>query len=139
MPKGKRGTGPGARKRIQRFLNYPTSSAAYRLVELTLEEASLIYEGIRLLPADLGSRQGAFLVNLMYRITEQAIYFKGEEAMRLQLTEQELGLIAQGLLEIQPNLPSRGAAICANLLFRMGEEDDSLRRFRRQNRPPHHK
>lgn len=73
MPRGMRGTGPGARKRLQRDLGYGTESDAYVKLYLNAEEARLIYEGLRKLPAEVGTREGAIVMNILYRITEQVM------------------------------------------------------------------
>ena len=71
MPRGKKGTGPGARKRLQRQLGYPTGSDAYASLQMTQEETKLVYEALRAHPrAKLGTREGAIVSNILYRLTE---------------------------------------------------------------------
>ena len=71
MPRGMRGTGPGARKRLQREGNHRDEQ--YVKLYLTEEEARLIFEGLRQLPLDMGTRTGAVTMNILYRITEQVM------------------------------------------------------------------
>jgi hypothetical protein len=66
-----RGTGPGARKRLQREGN--NRDEQYVKLYLTEEEARLIFEGLRQLPLDMGTRAGAVTMNILYRITEQVM------------------------------------------------------------------
>lgn len=73
MPRGMRGTGPGARKRLQRELQAETESDAYVKLYLTQEEAKLLYDGLRALPAEVGTRNSALVMNILYRITEQIV------------------------------------------------------------------
>ena len=73
MPRGMRGTGPGARKRLQSTLGYATKSDSYVTLYLTQEEARLIYTGLKVLPHKMESREGAVAMNLLYRITEQVM------------------------------------------------------------------
>jgi hypothetical protein len=73
MPRGMRGTGPGARKRLQSTLGYTTKSDAYVTLYLTQEEARLIYTGLKALPHKMESREGAVAMNILYRITEQVM------------------------------------------------------------------
>ena len=68
-----RGTGPGARKRLQRDLRHSAKGESYVKLYLTEEEARLIFEGLRRLPPDLGTRAGAVTMNILYRITEQVM------------------------------------------------------------------
>ncbi len=70
MPRGMKGTGPGARKRLQREGKVDEQ---YVKLYLTEEEARLIFEGLRQLPLDMGTRAGAVTMNILYRITEQVM------------------------------------------------------------------
>lgn len=72
MPRGMRGTGPGARKRLQNLLG-DTNKDAYVTLYLTQEEARLIYTGLKALPHKMESREGAVAMNVLYRITEQVM------------------------------------------------------------------
>lgn len=71
MPRGVRGSGPGARKRLQR--EYPKGSEEYIKLTLSREEAKLLFTSLRQLPAEIGTRQAALATNIMYRITEQVM------------------------------------------------------------------
>lgn len=71
MPRGKRGTGPGARKRSQR--QYPKDSDSYIKLPLSREEAKLVYKRLKTGPEELGTKEGALAVNVMSRITEQVM------------------------------------------------------------------
>ena len=73
MPRGKRGTGPGARKRLQKALGYSTKSDAYLKLHLNREEAKLVFDSLRSHTAKLGTRESAIATNIMYRITEQVM------------------------------------------------------------------
>ncbi len=73
MPRGMRGTGPGARKRLQSTLGYATKHDTYVTLYLTQEEARLIYTGLKALPHKMESREGAVAMNILYRITEQVM------------------------------------------------------------------
>jgi hypothetical protein len=71
MPRGVRGTGPGARKRSQR--DYPSGSDAYSRLDLTQEETRVVYESLRALEAPIGTRRGAVCANVLYRLTESVM------------------------------------------------------------------
>lgn len=73
MPRGMRGTGPGARKRLQSTLGYAGKADSYVTLYLTQEEARLIYTGLKALPHKMESREGAVAMNILYRITEQVM------------------------------------------------------------------
>lgn len=73
MPRGKPGTGSGARKRVQRNLGYSKDSDAYIKLQLSKEEAKLVYARLKTGPEQLGTREGAIATNIMYRITEQVM------------------------------------------------------------------
>jgi hypothetical protein len=77
-----RGTGPGARKRLQQALRASGDSDTYVKLYLTQEEARLIYEGLRGLPAEIGTRDGAIIMNILYRITEQVMMHPEVESRR---------------------------------------------------------
>jgi hypothetical protein len=68
-----RGTGPGARKRLQSTLGHATRGETYVTLYLTQEEARLIYAGLKALPHKMESREGAVAMNVLYRITEQVM------------------------------------------------------------------
>jgi len=73
MPRGMRGTGPGARKRLQRHLGYDTESAAYTKLYLNEEETRVFYNRLTQPPPKIGTREGAIEMNMIYRITEQVM------------------------------------------------------------------
>jgi hypothetical protein len=67
MPRGKRGTGPGARKRLQ------SDEEPNIKLWLTEEESRLVYEAIKVAPSRFGTREGALLMNVCVRIMEQTM------------------------------------------------------------------
>lgn len=69
MPRGKPGTGPNARKRVQRDL--AMKGDVYVSLQMNHEETKLVYEILRSHPrAKLGTREGAVVNNVLYRMTE---------------------------------------------------------------------
>lgn len=70
MPRGKKGTGPYSRKRLQRSLDYPTGSDAYAALHLTQEETRCVYEALRRIDAPIGTRKAAVAANVLYRLSE---------------------------------------------------------------------
>ena len=58
---------------MQRDRRHGTEKETYVKLYLTEEEARLIFEGLRRLPLDMGTRAGAVTMNILYRITEQVM------------------------------------------------------------------
>jgi hypothetical protein len=81
MPRGKKGTGPYSRKRLQRSLDYPTGSDAYAALHLTQEETRCVYTALRSLDVSIGTRAAAVAANVLYRLSE---------AVMSHLTVQEI-------------------------------------------------
>jgi hypothetical protein len=58
---------------LQALLGYSTGSDAYVKLQLSEEESLLVYNGLRALPIEMGTRESAIVMNLLVRITEQVL------------------------------------------------------------------
>jgi hypothetical protein len=75
MPRGKPGTGPHARKRIQR--QFATTETEYMRLALSEDETRALYGTIQeALKQSFGTREGFHLSNVAYRITEYVMLDK---------------------------------------------------------------
>jgi hypothetical protein len=75
MPRGKPGTGPHARKRLQRELMTPEDE--YMRLALSEDETRTLYGVVQdHLKKSFGTREGFHLSNVAYRITEYVMLDK---------------------------------------------------------------
>jgi hypothetical protein len=75
MPRGKPGTGPHARKRIQR--QFTTPETEYMRLALSEEETKTLYTVVQeALKKTFGTTEGFHLSNVAYRITEYVMLDK---------------------------------------------------------------